>query len=108
MAFHGLPRPLPTFADLPWPSLAFPDPPTTSADFPHELPRPCAAQASALAPLLSLLKDKAGASRRAREYVAGALMNLTLKQPSTQAEVAKAGAIPLLVEMLNEKVRPRL
>ena len=58
---------------------------------------------AALAPLLAILKDKAGASRRAREYVAGAVMNLTLKQPSMQAEVAKGGAVPLLVEMLAEK-----
>merc|ERR1719316_848746 len=57
----------------------------------------------ALAPLLAILKDKDGASRRAREYVAGALMNLTLKQPGMQGEVAKGGAIPQLVGMLSEK-----
>jgi hypothetical protein len=30
-------------------------------------------------------------------------MNLALKQPATQAEIAKGGAIPLLVEMLGDK-----
>ena len=57
-------------------------------------------QAAAVKPLVALL-SKGSAS--VQEEAAGALMNLTLKQPSVQAEVAKGGAIPLLVEMLAEK-----
>lgn len=57
---------------------------------------------NALEPLIAMLKNKKNSSRRAREYVAGALMNLTLRQPTMQADVSKAGAIPLLVEMLQE------
>ena len=71
----------------------------------HSPPNPTtslATQANALEPLLTMLKDKKNCSRRAREYVAGALMNLTLRQPTMQADVAKAGAVPLLVGMLQE------
>lgn len=67
-------------------------------------------EAGALPPLLAMLKGGGGAngadaaaSRRAREYVAGALMNLTLKQQAAQAEVAKMGAVALLVAMLKEE-----
>ena len=52
-------------------------------------------KASALLPLLGLLREKVNATRRAREYVAGALMNLTLKQPSMQAEVCEGGRHPV-------------
>ena len=49
-------------------------------------------KAGALPLLVSMLGGnsgaKSGASRRAREYVAGALMNLMLKQPDAQARPA--------------------
>eukprot|EP00965_Chrysotila_dentata_P237981 6202223-Pleurochrysis_carterae.AAC.6 len=62
-------------------------------------------KANVLPKLVRMLGDESTpstTSRRAREYVAGALMNLTLKQPKVQNDVAKAGAMPLLVKMLLE------
>ena len=70
----------------------------------HAANRGSIVRAGAVQPLLAILSDRANSSRRAREYVAGALMNLSLGEAEVCAEIAKhTSAIIDLVAMLAEE-----